>query len=290
MTTTDATYRKEIVFDRETRDFAMYLDGELVGYARTYHEAEITLDELVYELLSSGATATASALDGDSDVDECAGEGDCPDCDSLIGCEVITCTQPATHFSASGAMSALCCACFVTAFGEPCGCASVAIDATTAETTDMQSLLAFARDRGACSEARLWLNTQTDPRVAWEMCERPDWMIWFARRRNVARKVLVRIACDCARTVLRFVPEGEERPRLAIEAAERWTRDEATIDEVRAAAADAATYAAGNAADAAGNAAAYAAYAADAAAYAATGAIQMCQIIRTHLRYEDVAL
>ena len=54
MTTTDATYRKEIVFDRETRDFAMYLDGELVGYARTYHEAEITLDELVFELLSSG--------------------------------------------------------------------------------------------------------------------------------------------------------------------------------------------------------------------------------------------
>lgn len=64
MTTTDATYRKEIVFDRETRDFAMYLDGELVGYARTYHEAEVTLDELVFELLSSGATATATQLDG----------------------------------------------------------------------------------------------------------------------------------------------------------------------------------------------------------------------------------
>jgi len=72
MTTTDATYRKEIVFDRESRDYAMYLDGELVGYARTYHEAEITLDELVFELMSHGATATASALDGDSDADECA--------------------------------------------------------------------------------------------------------------------------------------------------------------------------------------------------------------------------
>ena len=72
MTTTDATYRKEIVFDRESRDYAMRLDGELVGYARSYHEAEITLDELVFELLSSGATATASALDGDSDADECA--------------------------------------------------------------------------------------------------------------------------------------------------------------------------------------------------------------------------
>jgi len=46
-------YRKEIVYSRETRDFAMYLDGELVGFARTYYEAEITLDQLVYELLST---------------------------------------------------------------------------------------------------------------------------------------------------------------------------------------------------------------------------------------------
>ena len=74
MTTTDATYRKEICYDRESRDYAMRLDGELVGYARTHHEAEVTLDELVFELLSSGATATASALDGDSDADECAAE------------------------------------------------------------------------------------------------------------------------------------------------------------------------------------------------------------------------
>ena len=168
---------------------------------------------------------------------------------------------------------------------------------TITETTDMQSILAFARDRGACAEARLWLNTQTDPHVAWEMCERPDWMIWFARRRSVERKVLVRIACDCARTALRFVPEGEDRPRLAIETAERWTRNEATIDEVRAAAdaADAAAAAVAAAAYAAAYAADVAAYAADVAADVAADArkranIQMRQIIRTHLRYEDVAL
>lgn len=45
-------YRKEIVYDRETRDYAMYLDGELVGFARTYHEAEVTLDQLIFELMS----------------------------------------------------------------------------------------------------------------------------------------------------------------------------------------------------------------------------------------------
>ncbi|MEI8307712.1 MAG: hypothetical protein WCF99_11690 [Chloroflexales bacterium] len=44
-------YEKMIVYDSETRDFAMYLDGELVGFARTYHEAEITLDLLVFELI-----------------------------------------------------------------------------------------------------------------------------------------------------------------------------------------------------------------------------------------------
>lgn len=44
-------YRKEIVYDRDTHDYAMYLDGELVGFAHTYHEAEVTLDQLVFELM-----------------------------------------------------------------------------------------------------------------------------------------------------------------------------------------------------------------------------------------------
>lgn len=45
-------YQREIIYDRNTRDYAMYLDGELVGFARTYHEAEITLDQLMFELVS----------------------------------------------------------------------------------------------------------------------------------------------------------------------------------------------------------------------------------------------
>jgi hypothetical protein len=47
-------YTQEIIYDPETRDFAMYLDGELVGFARTYQEAEQALNELVYELLHGG--------------------------------------------------------------------------------------------------------------------------------------------------------------------------------------------------------------------------------------------
>jgi hypothetical protein len=30
----------------------MILDGELVGFARNYHEAEVTLDQLVFELMT----------------------------------------------------------------------------------------------------------------------------------------------------------------------------------------------------------------------------------------------
>lgn len=45
-------YTKRIEYDQETRDFAMYLNDELVGFARTYQEAEITLDQLIFELLT----------------------------------------------------------------------------------------------------------------------------------------------------------------------------------------------------------------------------------------------
>ena len=98
-----------------------------------------------------------------------------------------------------------------------------------------------------------------------------------------SRRKLVLAACDCAELALKHVPEGEDRPRKAINTARRWARQEdgVNLDEVRgaadAAAAYAAAYAAYAAADAtyATDAAAYAAYTADAdadAAYAAYAA------------------
>lgn len=41
---------REIVYSPDMRDFAMYYEGELVGYARTYQDAEVTLDALHAEL------------------------------------------------------------------------------------------------------------------------------------------------------------------------------------------------------------------------------------------------
>lgn len=46
------TYSKEIKYDRETHDFAMYLDGELVGWAATSHDAEVALDKIVFERIA----------------------------------------------------------------------------------------------------------------------------------------------------------------------------------------------------------------------------------------------
>lgn len=56
---TTMQHTKEISFDRETRDFAMHLDGQIVGYAPTYQQAEARLDALVYELARRGADELA---------------------------------------------------------------------------------------------------------------------------------------------------------------------------------------------------------------------------------------
>jgi len=116
----------------------------------------------------------------------------------------------------------------------------------------------------ACGEARAWLGRRRNPAKAYRECERGDWLLWLHARKGSDRKLLVLAACDCVRLALKHVPEGEDRPRRAIEAAEAWTRGEVALDEVRRAAA--AAYAAAAAADAA------AAYAAYAAAYAAAAA------------------
>ena len=130
---------------------------------------------------------------------------------------------------------------------------------------------------GACTEAVKWAGRKT-PKKAWETCKRGDWLLWIASKLDIDRKKLVLAACACARTALKYVPVGEDRPRIAIETAEAWTRGEATIEQVRtaaraaSAAADAAADAAASAAADAASAAARAAYAAARAAYAASAA------------------
>ena len=133
----------------------------------------------------------------------------------------------------------------------------------------------------ACNDAVEWAqNYETFP-AAWKACKRGDWMLWLAARSGVDRKVLVLAACACARTALKYVAKGEERPRVAIETAERWARGEVTIAEVIAA-----SYAAYTAAYAASAAAyaSYAAYAADAAADARIKSFaRSATLVRKHI-------
>ena len=89
---------------------------------------------------------------------------------------------------------------------------------------------------GACQEAREWAGARTATET-WEQCERADWLLWWAAKTEAnTHQQVVLAACACARRALRFVSEGEDRPRLAIEAAERWAA-EPTKDNQRAAAA-----------------------------------------------------
>ena len=136
----------------------------------------------------------------------------------------------------------------------------------------------------ACSEAQEWASGKSLAAV-WKTCKRGDWLLWLcgkmADKPNwPTRKEVVLAACDCAELALKYVPEGEERPRKCLETARAWAAGNATTDEVRMArraayayAAYAADAAAAYAADAAASAVAYAAHAAYAAvAYAAEAA------------------
>ncbi len=62
MSTTPILAQRDIVHEPETGTYAMYLDSELVGFARTHGEAETTLDELVYQQLLCRPLSEAEAL------------------------------------------------------------------------------------------------------------------------------------------------------------------------------------------------------------------------------------
>ena len=123
-------YTKEIAYDRETRDYAMHLDGELVGFARNYHEAEIKLDQIVFELMSGQmfagdqpapevAPAAEIALDAlafDLLTDE-------PNTDPLPGCDAMLCSNKTTHtLNDNGNIYYVCCKHYPDISGEPCDC------------------------------------------------------------------------------------------------------------------------------------------------------------------------
>ena len=121
---------------------------------------------------------------------------------------------------------------------------------------------------GACPEAVEWAGRRRIASRAWAACPRGDWLLWYAEQVGADCQDLVRAAAACASLVLHLVPAGDDRPRLAIEAAEAWAATAPGSKAQAAAAAD--VEVAAEAWAAVGEAAAV--EAAAAAAWAATGA------------------
>lgn len=55
------TNGKRITYDRATGDFQCWLDGEFIGYAPTYHDAEVKLNALIYDRLRRNVYAERNA-------------------------------------------------------------------------------------------------------------------------------------------------------------------------------------------------------------------------------------
>jgi hypothetical protein len=135
----------------------------------------------------------------------------------------------------------------------------------------------YLRSLDACHSAVNWSSDYPTLQKAWNECDRGDWMLWLLGKQagkpdSKSRKKLVYVAVLCAKLALPYMKD--ERSKKALKIAEDYSQGKATLDEVRAAAADAAADAAAAAADAAAAAAAaaYAAAEAAAAAYAAAAA------------------
>jgi len=151
------------------------------------------------------------------------------------------------------------------------------------------------KELNPCDDAITWAERGKFKTLnqAWAKCERGDWMLWLWSKHpkqvtpEIHRKMVL-CACEIARKVLNHVSKGEDRPRLAIEAAEKWAEN--PTEENRAAA-RATAYAADAAADADYAAAYAAAYAARATADAAraTARKESAKVVRKHLKPPTLA-
>lgn len=96
------------------------------------------------------------------------------------------------------------------------------------------NVLSVLKSLDAGNEAVIWAETRhLSGRALWDKCPRGSWLLRIASQIGVDGRLVVLAACACARESLKYVNPAESRPQLAIDAAERWTRGSATIEEVR---------------------------------------------------------
>lgn len=138
-----------------------------------------------------------------------------------------------------------------------------------------------------CEKPQKWAEAYPTLEEAWQACSRPDWLIWLLGVAKAGDEYsrLRLIACDLAEAVLYLIPEGENRPRQAVEIARKFAIGEATHEELAAARATA-----GDAAEAtwteAGGAAMVAVYATMDDAW--HSAAHVCYAIKGLIRPQEV--
>lgn len=103
---------------------------------------------------------------------------------------------------------------------------------------DAAAFSALLKELNACDEDRKWAQGKSLDE-AFRTCHHADWMLWLLNKMSdkpgwLNRQQIVLLTCACVERALRYVPKGEDRPRLAIEAARRWANDP-TEDNLEAA-------------------------------------------------------
>jgi len=142
----------------------------------------------------------------------------------------------------------------------------------------MSSFIDDLKCIGVCQEAIKWAANYKTIEEAWNVCDRGDWLLWYAGKMagkpgSDSRKKLTLAACQCARLALPYT--DDDRAEQAIVIAEQWALGDESVtlkDVKKCVSAAYNTYAASYNAYAsyAAYASAYASYAAYYASYAAS--------------------
>lgn len=122
----------------------------------------------------------------------------------------------------------------------------------------------------ACQDSSNWFEySEFEPEQAWNQCPNPYWLAWLSRELKVDQHKILSAACECAKAVIHLISEEEQRPRQALELADRWLAGEdVSVSQFKDAVDEALAAADVDTASLAADAAAHACYAVALAAYA----------------------